>query len=102
MTRDRAGVQLTPEGRVFLQYAEQSSNALRQGLSSLSVLGKVGGAVLKIGALPSVTAQILPVATLAFRAMSPRPTTRSSSPRACASDGPPAPGRAGSCGRAAG
>ena len=74
MTRDRAGVQLTPEGRVFLQYAEQSSNALRQGLSSLSVLGKVGGAVLKIGALPSVTAQILPVATLAFRAMSPRTT----------------------------
>lgn len=74
MNRDRAGVRLTPEGRVFLQYAEQSTAALRQGISSLSSLSEAGGAFLKIGALPSVSAQVLPRAIERFRIVSPRTT----------------------------
>lgn len=71
MARDRAGVRLTPEGQVFLQYAEQSSAALQQGINSIASLSAAGGAVLKIGALPSVAAQVLPKAVERFRAVSP-------------------------------
>ncbi|WP_375256301.1 pca operon transcription factor PcaQ [Yoonia sp.] len=71
MTRDRSGVQLTPEGRVFLQYAEQSTAALTQGLSSIASLTEAGGHVLKIGVLPSVAAQVLPLAIERFRLSSP-------------------------------
>jgi LysR family pca operon transcriptional activator len=71
MGRDRAGVRLTPEGQVFLQYAEQSTAALSQGLSSIASLSAAGGHVLKIGALPSVAAQILPRAIERFRIGSP-------------------------------
>lgn len=74
MTRDRAGVRLTPEGKVFLQYAEQSAAALRQGLSNIAALSEMGRAVLKIGVLPSVAAQVLPRATALFRQMSPKAT----------------------------
>ncbi|MGY3439677.1 MULTISPECIES: pca operon transcription factor PcaQ [unclassified Marinovum] len=74
MARDRAGVRLTPEGKVFLQYSEQSAAALRQGLSSIAEMGEMGRAVLNVGALPSVSAQVLPQATALFRAMSPKTT----------------------------
>lgn len=70
MTRDRSGVRLTPEGQVFLQYAEQSTAALSQGLSSIASLSETGGHVLKIGVLPSVAAQVLPPAIERFRAVS--------------------------------
>jgi LysR family pca operon transcriptional activator len=72
MDRDRAGVRLTPEGRVFLQYAEQSSAALQQGINSIATLSETGGAVLKIGALPSVAARVLPKAIEQFRTVSPK------------------------------
>ncbi|GAA6179533.1 pca operon transcription factor PcaQ [Shimia sp. NS0008-38b] len=71
MARDRSGVRLTPEGKVFLQYAEQSTAALRQGINSIASLSEAGGHVLKIGVLPSVAAQILPKAIEAFRSLSP-------------------------------
>lgn len=71
MTRDRSGVRLTPEGTVFLRYAEQSTAALRQGINSIASLNEAGGAVLKVGVLPSVSAQILPVAIAQFRIVSP-------------------------------
>jgi LysR family pca operon transcriptional activator len=57
--RSRAGVRLTAEGEVFLQYAEQSTGAIRDGLRSLQG-GGTAGARLRIGALPSVAAHILP------------------------------------------
>lgn len=71
MHRDRAGVRLTPEGQVFLQYAEQSNAALQQGINSIASLSEGGGAVLKIGALPSVAAHVLPLAIERFRLASP-------------------------------
>lgn len=71
MDRGRAGVQLRPEGEVFLQFAEQSTAALQNGLTSISNLGALGGGVLRLGALPSVAAQLIPDAVNRFRAVSP-------------------------------
>ncbi len=65
MDRSRSGVQLTPEGEVFLQFAEQSTAALRHGLRSVQGAGDASGH-LKIGALPSVASQLLTRAVLEF------------------------------------
>ena len=70
MERGRAGVQLRPEGEVFLQFAEQSTAALQNGLASITNLGAAGG-TLSVGALPSVAAQLVPRAVEIFRAGSP-------------------------------
>lgn len=71
MDRGRAGVRLTSQGEVFLQFAEQSMSALQTGLNSIASLGEGGGAVLTVGALPSVAAQVLPDAVQRFRRASP-------------------------------
>ena len=63
--RSRAGLRLTPEGEVFLLYADQSTTAIRQGLHRLQAPGASGGQ-LRIGALPSVAATLLPPAVRAF------------------------------------
>ena len=70
MKRSRAGVSLTPEGEVFLQFAEQSTAALRHGLRSIKAASSTAGQ-LKVGALPSVASTLLPHATLAFMKQSP-------------------------------
>lgn len=70
MERGRAGVQLRPEGEVFLQFAEQSTAALQNGLASIANLDAAGG-TLGVGALPSVAAQLVPRAVEIFRAGSP-------------------------------
>lgn len=70
MERSRAGVSLTPQGEIFLQFAEQSTAALRHGLRSIQATGATAGR-LKIGALPSVASSLLPRAVLAFVAKSP-------------------------------
>lgn len=63
--RDRSGVQLTPEGELFLQYTEQSTSAIRHGLQVLQRSGATGGR-LKIGALPSVASSLVPLAVKRF------------------------------------
>lgn len=70
MERSRSGVSLTPEGEVFLQFAEQSTAALRHGLRSIKAVSMVAG-TLKVGALPSVASSLLPQATIAFTAHNP-------------------------------
>lgn len=70
MERSRAGVRLTPEGEVFLQFAEQSTSALRQGLRSVRGAGAAAGRI-RIGALPSVAARLLPESALDFAARYP-------------------------------
>lgn len=67
MERSRAGVHLTPAGDVFLQFAEQSTSALRQGLRSVQGNGGLSGH-LRIGALPSVVGTLIPRAVTRFRA----------------------------------
>jgi LysR family pca operon transcriptional activator len=70
MVRSRSGVGLTPEGEVFLQFAEQSTAALRHGLRSIQA-GSSAAGQLKVGALPSVASSLLPRVTLAFVQSSP-------------------------------
>ncbi len=65
MDRSRAGVRLTAQGEVFLQYAEQSMVALQQGLRSVQQ-GKAQGGRLRIGALPSVVSGLVAQATRRF------------------------------------
>lgn len=69
--RDRGGLDLTPEGAVFLQFAEQSLIALGQGITSLEALGTGTAAPLRIGTLPSVAADLLPDVILRFNALAP-------------------------------
>lgn len=71
MTRDRGGVRLSPEGAVFREFAGQSLAALRRGLDGVAELREGGGEVLRVGALPSVAARLLPAAVARFRALSP-------------------------------
>ena len=71
MDRGRAGVRLTPEGEVFLTFAEQSMQALQTGLSSVASIGAGGNPILTVGALPSVASQLLPWAVQDFRQKSP-------------------------------
>lgn len=70
MDRSRSGVALTPQGEVFLQFAEQSTAALRHGLRSIRA-GSSAAGQLKVGALPSVASSLLPRVTLAFVKQSP-------------------------------
>lgn len=70
MERSRSGVALTPQGEVFLQFAEQSTAALRHGLRSIQANSTAAGQ-LKVGALPSVASSLLPKVTLAFALSSP-------------------------------
>lgn len=70
MERSRAGVRLTPAGDVFLNFAEQSTNALRHGLRSVRGGGEMSDS-LRIGALPSVAGTLIPEAVARFMAEAP-------------------------------
>lgn len=65
MARSRAGVRLTAEGEIFLQFAEQSTAALQQGMRSLRGDRAAAGR-LRIGALPSVASGLLVQAAKVF------------------------------------
>jgi len=65
MDRSRAGVALSEQGTVFLQFAEQSTAALRHGLRSVRAAG-TAGTHLRLGGLPSVASHLLPGAVAAF------------------------------------
>ena len=60
LNRSRAGVTLTREGDVFLQFAEMSVGALQQGIDGVGQVSATGGQTLTVGALPSVAAWLLP------------------------------------------
>jgi LysR family pca operon transcriptional activator len=71
LRRDRGGVELTREGAVFQQFSEQSLAAVSHGLASLDALTDGAAAPLRIGALPSVAADLLPDVILSFSKLSP-------------------------------
>ncbi|MFZ7091747.1 pca operon transcription factor PcaQ [Primorskyibacter sp. 2E233] len=71
MQRDRSGVQLTPEGEVFLEFAGQSLAALRRGIDGVGAIRAGGAEVLKVGSLPSVAARLMPRAVALFQRLSP-------------------------------
>lgn len=72
--RSRRGARPTEAGEVFLQFAEQSLIALQQGLTSLEAIESGAAGQLRIGALPSVAARLLPIAAMRFRELSPAAT----------------------------
>ncbi|WP_095589486.1 pca operon transcription factor PcaQ [Actibacterium ureilyticum] len=71
MDRGRGGLSLTREGEVLLPFAEQSLAALEHGLSSLEAINAGDASPLRVGALPSVAADLLPVAVDVFARLSP-------------------------------
>lgn len=62
--RSRRRLSLTPFGDVFFRYASTSLAALRQGIDAAR--GTQDAAMVRVGALPTVSARILPDAVRAF------------------------------------
>lgn len=72
--RSRRNLFLTPFGEVFYRYAGTSLAALRQGIEAVG--GSHEATVVKVGALPTVSARILPGAVIAFGAQEQAARTR--------------------------
>lgn len=64
LDRTRRPMALTGHGEVFLRYAGAAMTALQQGVQSMHGASEVVG--LAVGALPTVSARILPAAVAAF------------------------------------
>ncbi|QDG75587.1 pca operon transcription factor PcaQ [Labrenzia sp. PHM005] len=71
MTRSRAGISLTAQGKMFLHFAQISLASLQQGLDGVEQAGEEAKATLKVGALPSVSASFLPSAVREFAELAP-------------------------------
>ncbi|MEM7472905.1 MAG: pca operon transcription factor PcaQ [Pseudomonadota bacterium] len=71
LLRDRGGIELTREGAVFRQFAEQSLAALSHGIASLDALSTGTTTPIRIGVLPSVAADLLPDVVETFKLLSP-------------------------------
>ncbi|MCQ0971635.1 pca operon transcription factor PcaQ [Paracoccus sp. TK19116] len=69
MARGRGGVSLTPPGEVLLSYARMSLAALEQGFRGLDRAGLGAPRQLRIGALPSVAARLMPEVAARLSAM---------------------------------
>jgi LysR family pca operon transcriptional activator len=61
------GVALTRFGDVFLRYAGASVTALRQGIDSITQARTKGGMAIKVGALPTVSTRVMPLAVSLFK-----------------------------------
>jgi LysR family pca operon transcriptional activator len=61
------GVVLTRFGDVFLRYAGASVTALRQGIDSITRARASGGMAIKVGALPTVSTRVMPLAVSLFK-----------------------------------
>lgn len=72
--RSRKGAVLTPEGEVFVRHGTQSLDAL--GLALQAVHGDEGMDVLRIGALPTMAAALVPRALLDFWRERPQSTVQ--------------------------
>jgi LysR family pca operon transcriptional activator len=70
MTRNRAGIALTKQGKVFLHFAQISLASLQQGLDGVEKEGDAR-ATLKVGALPSVAASFMPPVVREFAELAP-------------------------------
>ncbi|WP_252733360.1 pca operon transcription factor PcaQ [Paracoccus marinaquae] len=60
LTRGRGGVALTAPGEFFHGFAQASLSALEQGLAGIEEAGRQGVMQLRVGALPSVAARLMP------------------------------------------
>ena len=71
MTRNRAGIALTKQGKVFLHFAQISLASLQQGLDGVEKEGEHARATLKVGVLPSVAASFMPPVIKEFSELAP-------------------------------
>ncbi|WP_137701313.1 pca operon transcription factor PcaQ [Marimonas lutisalis] len=71
LTRSRAGTSLTRQGEVFLHFARASLASLQQGLDEVHETGTNARARLRVGALPSVAAWLMPPVAREFAALAP-------------------------------
>ncbi|NBB81927.1 MAG: pca operon transcription factor PcaQ [Alphaproteobacteria bacterium] len=71
MDRSRAGVVLTPIGEMFLHHAGSALASLIQGMDGVAQARSGGEMPLRIGALPSVAARIVPGAVAQLKAAVP-------------------------------
>jgi LysR family pca operon transcriptional activator len=71
LTRSRAGVAPTPQGEVFLHFARSSLAALQRGLDGVAETGAGARPRLRVGALPSVAAWLMPPVANAFAGLAP-------------------------------
>ena len=63
--RDGRGIKITRSGEIFLRHAGTAITALRQGIDSVAS-GNDGGVPIRVGALPTVSARIMPYAMSLF------------------------------------
>ncbi|WP_150523552.1 pca operon transcription factor PcaQ [Roseibium sediminis] len=71
MVRNRAGVSLTKQGKVFLHFARISLASLQQGFDGVEQEGTHARTTLKVGALPSVSASIMPAIIKEYSELAP-------------------------------
>ncbi len=71
MTRNRAGIALNKQGKVFLHFAQISLASLQQGLDGVEKEGEHARATLKVGVLPSVAASFMPPVIKEFSELAP-------------------------------
>ena len=60
--RDGRGIRITRSGEIFMRHAGQAITALRQGIDSVANGDATGGPPIRVGALPTVSARIMPYA----------------------------------------
>ena len=65
--RDRKGTSLTRQGEIFHEHAESILNAVQHATSSMAQARVFSDSLIKIGAVPSLTAYLLPEALVEFR-----------------------------------
>ena len=64
--RDGRGIRITRSGEVFMRHAGLAVTALRQGIDSVANGSAAGGPPIRVGALPTVSARIMPHAMQLF------------------------------------
>lgn len=71
LNRQRKGVELTRFGEVFLRYALNSTDALREGINRVSASSRAEHSPVVIGVLPTIASIVMPEALKAFKAIMP-------------------------------
>ena len=74
--RSHRNVVLTPFGEVFQRYAGASVTALKQGVDSVAQARAGGAVMVKVGALPTVSTKVMPLAMRLFKESGLRTTVR--------------------------
>ncbi|MGB3391607.1 MAG: LysR family transcriptional regulator, partial [Pseudaminobacter sp.] len=66
LERDGRGIRITRSGEIFIQHAGMAITALRQGIDSVANEGAASGPLIRIGALPTVSVRVMPLAMSFF------------------------------------